>query len=148
MVWIEALRCSGLPETIVYDEVPQGLSATPTLSVDTESPSPATVTAQLSYLASDFDWAANYVVRLAEDGKSYDLFAWLTLANGNGESFADAQTQAVIARVQASGECFVAGANWRGKAIMRISVTNENTTEADVDRSVAAMLKAWSEVRG
>lgn len=60
----------------------------------------------------------------------------------------DAQTHAVIAQVQASGECLVAGANWRGKAIMRISVTNENTTEADVDRSVAAMLKAWSDVRG
>ena len=60
----------------------------------------------------------------------------------------DAQTQAVIARVQASGECFVAGASWRGKAIMRISVTNENTTEADVDRSVAAMLEAWRAVRG
>jgi glutamate/tyrosine decarboxylase-like PLP-dependent enzyme len=60
----------------------------------------------------------------------------------------DAQTNAVIARVQASGECFVAGASWRGKAIMRISVTNENTTEADVDRSVAAMLEAWRTVRG
>ena len=59
----------------------------------------------------------------------------------------DAQTNAVIARVQASGECFVAGASWRGKAIMRISVTNENTTEADVDRSVAAMLDAWRTVR-
>ena len=60
----------------------------------------------------------------------------------------DAQTQAGSARVQASGECFVAGATWRGKAIMRISVTNENTTESDVDRSVAAMLGAWREVRG
>lgn len=60
----------------------------------------------------------------------------------------DAQTNAVIARVQASGECFVAGASWRGRAIMRISVTNENTTEADVDRSVAAMLDAWRTVRG
>lgn len=59
----------------------------------------------------------------------------------------DAQTNAVIARVQASGECFVAGALWRGKAIMRISVTNENTTETDVDRSVAAMLDAWRAVR-
>ncbi len=61
---------------------------------------------------------------------------------------ADAQTAAVVARVQAGGECFVAGASWRGKAIMRISVTNENTTEADVDRSVAAMLEAWRAVRG
>jgi glutamate/tyrosine decarboxylase-like PLP-dependent enzyme len=60
----------------------------------------------------------------------------------------DAQTNAVIARVQASGECFLAGANWRGKAIMRLSVTNENTTEADVDRSVAAILEAWRTVRG
>ena len=60
----------------------------------------------------------------------------------------DAQTNAVIARVQASGECFLAGASWRGKAIMRISVTNENTTEADVDRSVAAILEAWRAVRG
>jgi glutamate/tyrosine decarboxylase-like PLP-dependent enzyme len=60
----------------------------------------------------------------------------------------DAQTNAVIARVQASGECFLAGANWHGKAIMRLSVTNENTTEADVDRSVAAILDAWRAVRG
>ena len=42
---VEALRCSGLPETIVYDQVPQGLSATPTLSVETDSPAPATVIA-------------------------------------------------------------------------------------------------------
>ena len=60
----------------------------------------------------------------------------------------DAQTNAVIARVQAGGECFLAGASWRGKAIMRISVTNENTAEADVDRSVAAILEAWRAVRG
>ena len=30
---IEALRCSGLAETLVYDRVPTGLSARPTLSV-------------------------------------------------------------------------------------------------------------------
>ena len=29
----EALRCTGLPETLVYDGVPAGLSARPTLSV-------------------------------------------------------------------------------------------------------------------
>lgn len=58
-----------------------------------------------------------------------------------------AETNAVIARVQAGGECFVAGASWRGKAIMRISVTNENTTEADIDRSAAAILDAWHAVR-
>ena len=38
----EALRCTGLAETIVYDEVPAGLSARPTLSVRTRSREPAT----------------------------------------------------------------------------------------------------------
>lgn len=59
----------------------------------------------------------------------------------------DAQTKAVIARVQADGVCFVGGAEWRGKQVMRISVVNENTTEDDVERSVAAMLAAWDSVR-
>jgi hypothetical protein len=34
---IEALRCTGVPETIVYDGVPDGLSAKPTLSVRTRA---------------------------------------------------------------------------------------------------------------
>lgn len=59
----------------------------------------------------------------------------------------DAETKAVIARVQADGTCFVGGAEWRGSQVMRISVINENTTEADVDRSVDAMLVAWNAVR-
>ena len=60
----------------------------------------------------------------------------------------DAETQAVIAKVQADGVCFVGGAHWRGRQVMRVSVTNENTTEADVNRSAAAMLAAWNAVRG
>jgi glutamate/tyrosine decarboxylase-like PLP-dependent enzyme len=60
----------------------------------------------------------------------------------------DAETRAVIAKVQADAVCFVGGAQWRDKAVMRISVTNENTTETDVDRSVGAMLAAWRSVRG
>ena len=60
----------------------------------------------------------------------------------------DDQTKAVIAKLQAGGETFVGGAQWRGVWIMRISVSNETTTEADVDRAVAAMLEAWRLVRG
>ncbi len=60
----------------------------------------------------------------------------------------DDQTRAVIARVQEGGIAFVGGSEWRGRWIMRISVTSENTTEADVDRSAEAMLEAWRAVRG
>lgn len=59
----------------------------------------------------------------------------------------DAQTKAVIARVQADGVCFVGGAEWRGKQVMRISVINENTTDDDIAESVESMLAAWDAVR-
>lgn len=92
---IEALGCSGLPEGLRYDAVPEGLSDKPTLAVTTRSATGGTATVTLSYLADAFDWQANYVAQVSEDGRSLDLFGWLTLANGNGESFAAARTQAV-----------------------------------------------------
>lgn len=95
----EALRCTGLPETLVYDGVPQGLSARPTLSVRTRSRRPVTATVTLAYLASGFDWQANYVARLSPDGAHIDLFAWLVLASNDETSFANAQTQAVAGRL-------------------------------------------------
>lgn len=92
---VEALSCSGLPESLSYAAVPADLSAKPTLSVVTDSAAAVTATVQLSYLAQGFDWTTNYVARLSEDGTSLDLFAWLTVANGGSQGFADAHTQAV-----------------------------------------------------
>jgi hypothetical protein len=92
---IEALGCTGLPETLVYDHVPEGLSDKPTLSIRASSPAPVHATVRLSYLATQFDWQANYVASLDPDGRTLGLFAWLTLANGNDSSFPSAQTQAV-----------------------------------------------------
>jgi hypothetical protein len=91
----EALRCSGLPETLIYDEVPAGLSPRPTLSVRLRSAVAATATVTLSYLAAGFDWQANYVATLAPDGRRLDLFAWMTLASMDDTSFRDASAQAV-----------------------------------------------------
>jgi glutamate/tyrosine decarboxylase-like PLP-dependent enzyme len=54
----------------------------------------------------------------------------------------DAVTRRVVDAVQASGECWMSGTTWRGRAAMRISVVNWQTTEADVDRSVAAIASA------
>jgi hypothetical protein len=81
------------------------LAASPTLSVQVRSPAPATATVTLSYLARGFDWAADYVATLSADGKTMDLGAWVTLANGNGVGFPDAHTQVVAGRVnRESGE--------------------------------------------
>jgi hypothetical protein len=96
---IEALRCSGLPETLVYAGVPAGLSARPTLSVRARSSRPVTATVTLSYLATGFDWQANSVINLSPDGTRADVFAWLTLASSDETSFVDAETQAVAGRL-------------------------------------------------
>lgn len=95
----ESLRCSGLPETLVYDRVPEGLTAKPTLSVVTRSDAPVTAKVTLTYLATGFDWAANYVATVNPDGRTLDLFAWLTVANSNAESFPDAQMMAVAGKL-------------------------------------------------
>ncbi len=92
---IEALQCSGLPETFTYAHVPNGVSALPTLSVLTRSPREITVTVKLSYLTSGFDWSAAYVAKIAPDGRTLDLAAWVTLANGNSMSLPQASTQVV-----------------------------------------------------
>jgi hypothetical protein len=96
---IEALRCSGEKGTLVYDSVPADLAARPTLSVRARSSRPIEATVTLSYLATGFDWQANYVARLSPAGDRVDLFAWLTLANGDETGFANAQTQAVAGRI-------------------------------------------------
>jgi hypothetical protein len=95
---IEALRCSGLPETFSFDSA-QGLSPSPTLSVLVRSNQALTRQVTLSYLAHGFDWAADYTATLSADGKTVDLGAWVTLANSNGVGFPDAHTQIVAGRI-------------------------------------------------
>ncbi len=92
---VEALRCSGLPERMIYPGVPADLSAKPTLSVLASSDRAVSVTVTLSYMAQGFDWSAAYVARVAPTGEKLGLFAWLTVANGGAQSFADAQLQVV-----------------------------------------------------
>jgi glutamate/tyrosine decarboxylase-like PLP-dependent enzyme len=56
----------------------------------------------------------------------------------------DAETDRVIDAVQRSGECWMGGTTWHGMRLMRISVSSWRTTEADVDRSVAAISAAMA----
>jgi glutamate/tyrosine decarboxylase-like PLP-dependent enzyme len=53
----------------------------------------------------------------------------------------DERTDRVIEAVQRDGTCWMGGTTWRGRRLMRISVSNYSTTQADVDRSVAAIVR-------
>jgi glutamate/tyrosine decarboxylase-like PLP-dependent enzyme len=54
-------------------------------------------------------------------------------------------TTRTIQTIQESGECWVGGTKWQGKAVIRISVCSWATTEADVSRSVRAFVAAREE---
>jgi len=66
---------------------------------------------------------------------------------GGDDPADDILTSKVIAHIQADGTCFAAGAQWKGLWIMRLSVTSWATSEADADRSVAAIIGAWRAVQ-
>ena len=50
----------------------------------------------------------------------------------------DAETADVLRRVQESGEAWMSGTTWDGRAAIRVSVSNWQTTDDDVERTVAA----------
>ena len=57
-------------------------------------------------------------------------------------SFGDPErTRRVIAAIQEDGTCWCGMTVWQGKTAMRVSVISWATTDADVDRSIAAILR-------
>jgi glutamate/tyrosine decarboxylase-like PLP-dependent enzyme len=65
------------------------------------------------------------------------LVRWLA-ADGDGAKL----TAQVMAAVRAEGTAFFSGTTYRGERLMRISVSDWATDEADVDRVVEALLRA------
>jgi glutamate/tyrosine decarboxylase-like PLP-dependent enzyme len=53
----------------------------------------------------------------------------------------DARTDQIIEAVQRDGTCWLGGTTWRGRRLMRISVSNWTTAEEDIDRSAEAILR-------
>ncbi len=51
------------------------------------------------------------------------------------------QTQRTIAAIQEDGTCWCGGTVWQGRTAMRISVSNWSTTDADVEKSIEAMVR-------
>ncbi len=60
--------------------------------------------------------------------------------------FGDAErTRRVIAGIQQDGTCWCGGTTWQGQTAMRISVSSWATTDADVERSLQAMIRVARE---
>jgi len=58
-------------------------------------------------------------------------------------SFGDAErTRRIIEAVQKDGTCWCGGSVWQGHDAMRVSISSWATTDDDIDRSLAAILRA------
>lgn len=88
-------------------------------------------------------YAARFAAGLAAAG--YEILNEVEL-NQVLVSFGDAErTRRVIAAVQAEGTCWCGGTVWQEQAAMRISVSSWATTEADIARSLAAIIRIADE---
>lgn len=90
---------TGMPDHIVYDEVPENLRDRPTLVTRLENNGPADQTLELSYLTTGLSWKADYVAELNPAENRLDLTGWVTLTNTSGTHYPDAKLQLVAGDV-------------------------------------------------
>jgi glutamate/tyrosine decarboxylase-like PLP-dependent enzyme len=54
----------------------------------------------------------------------------------------DDANRAAVAAIQRDGTCWLGGTTWHGEYVLRVSISNWATTDADIDRSAAAIAAA------
>jgi hypothetical protein len=92
----------GHPGRVVLPNVPEDLSARPTLRWRLANSGPARHRVEVSYLTGGLSWSANYVVVLRPDDAEADLGCWVTLTNQSGGRFEDASLRLVAGRINRS----------------------------------------------
>jgi len=86
---------TGVPGRIAFGDVPANLRDRPTLSMLLDAPREGAQQAELTYLANEIGWKADYVANLAADGQHMQLNGWVTLTNKSGTAYDNARLQLV-----------------------------------------------------
>jgi hypothetical protein len=100
---IEILRDDGLPVRAVFDTVPPGLRARPTLSVTLNARRGGRRPATLRYLTGGLGWQADYVAMFDQARGTIDVQGWITLTNNSGTTYHNARTLLVAGNVNGGG---------------------------------------------
>ncbi|MFV2033052.1 MAG: aspartate aminotransferase family protein, partial [Gammaproteobacteria bacterium] len=141
---VQALQASG--SYIVYTENRDGMMYTPEMSRRARV---VELWATLKYLgkAGVDELVAGLHERAVQFGQELEtegfellnevVFNQILVGCDNQET-----TNRTIEFIQESGECWVGGTQWQGKAVIRISVCSWATTAADISRSVRAFVAA------
>ena len=96
---IEVLRDDGLPARVIFDQVPPGLRARPTLSVTVQADGAGRRPVTLTYLTPGLGWSADYVALFDEANGRMDVQGWVTLTNTSGTPYVNASTLLVAGAV-------------------------------------------------
>jgi glutamate/tyrosine decarboxylase-like PLP-dependent enzyme len=83
--------------------------------------------------------AKRFAERLREAG--FDILNEVVINQVLVSFGSESITQNVIRRIQEDGTCWCSGTVWQGRTAMRISVCSSATTDADVETSLAAILR-------
>ena len=87
---------TGMPAThIRFPELPGNLFSHPTLIWTLDNTGGTRHRVEASYLARSLSWIADYVLTVGRDDKTADIDGWVTVTNGSGTSFRNAQLQLV-----------------------------------------------------
>jgi hypothetical protein len=121
-VWeINGEIVTGMPTNhIRFPELPGNLFSHPTLIWTLENNGGTRHRVEASYLARSLSWIADYVLTVGRDDKTGDIDGWVTVTNGSGTSFRNAQLQ------------LVAGNLNRVRQELRALADNMATREAEV----------------
>jgi hypothetical protein len=95
----EAYQCSGLPEQLTFEQIPDGIDARPRLSIRLADGPAGKRRVRVSYLAYGFAWGTDYLGHLDDTAQRLDLLGWVTLRNMTGATFRNAQVQVVAGRL-------------------------------------------------
>jgi hypothetical protein len=82
-----------------FPELPDNLYSRPTLVWTLDNRGADAQKVEASYLASNMNWNADYVLTVARDEKTADLDGWVTLVNNSGVAYHDAKLQLVAGDV-------------------------------------------------
>lgn len=139
-----ALHAAG--SYIVYSEKRDGMLYTPEMS---RSARVVELWAALKYLGKEgvdelVSGLHQRAIQMAQELKAENFqilnevfFNQVLVACNN-----DKITEQTMRYIQKSGECWVGGARWDGKSVIRISISSWVTTKEDITRSVKAFVAA------
>jgi hypothetical protein len=92
---VEGYQCSGLAESLILSNLPEGLNSVPVLStrVMSETAGPKDIT--LTYMTRGLGWSADYRMDIYNDREEVGLLGWLTLQNKTSKNFEDTDLSVV-----------------------------------------------------